>query len=244
VSEHVSRSGAAPGPSLALACALGLALAACAAPLPKPSDYQRQAPPDYLGLIVDNDLLATSRLDQEDRNTAQELLKTYYTTEYSLRAYVDALEDSLANNEQLTKDYSTADAYVGAVSGLSSIGVIFATAVIALPVSGVVWIATSQYIQQYKIDPQIKKAERKLAEAEGLLKLLPDVEKIFDGLVFSETYDEAHRRFKKWATYVKNLEARTARFFAKSGDGQPATGGGADSAPPPAPQQTQPPTHD
>jgi len=217
-----------------LACALGLALIACAAPLHRAGDYQRQVPPDYLGLMVDSDLLTTSQLDQEDRNTAQELLKIYYSTEYSLRAYMDALEDSLAKNEQLTKDYSTADAYVGAVSGLSSIGVIFATAVIALPITGVVWIATSQYIQQYKIDPQIKKTERQLAEAEALLKLFPDVEKVFDGLVFAETYQEARRRLTKWEAYVRNLETRTARFFAKSSDGTSAAGSG-DTGPPPAP---------
>jgi hypothetical protein len=205
---------------------LGLALVSCATPFPKASDYERQVPTDYLGLMVDTDLLDTSRLDAEDKTAAQELLKTYYNTEYSLRTYIDALEAHLAENEQLTKDYSTADAYVGAISGLSSIGVIFATAVVALPVTGVVWIAISQYIQQHKIDPQIKKTERQLAEAEGLLKLLPDVEKIFDGLAFSETYSEAHRRFTKWAVYVKDLEARTAKFFAKIAEGQSKTGDG------------------
>lgn len=206
-------------------------LSACATPLPKPSDYQHQAPADYLGLMVDNDLLNTSRLDQEDRNTAQELLKSYYSIEYSLQAYADALEKNLGVNEKLSKDYSTAEAIVGGIAGLSSIGVIYATAAIAAPIAGVLWIGTSQYIQHYKIDPQIKKAEQRLAEAEGLLKLFPDVEKVFDGLVFAETYDEAHRRLTKWAAYVKNLEARAEKFFARSTDGSAATSPG---APPPS----------
>jgi uncharacterized protein YktA (UPF0223 family) len=203
---------------------LGLTLVSCATPPPKADDYRRQVPSDYLGLMVDTDLLSTSRLDSEDKTAAQELLKTYYTTEYSLRTYIDALEAHLAENEQLTKDYSTADAYVGAVSGLSSIGVIFATAVVALPVTGVVWIAVSQYIQHYKIDPEIARTDRQLTEAQHLLRLFPDIEKIFDGLVYAETYDEAHRRFKKWAVYVKTLEARTAKIFAKTGDGKSETG--------------------
>lgn len=203
---------------------LGLLLASCVAPIPKASDFQRQVPTDYLGLAVDTDLLDTSRLDSEDKIAAQELLKIYYSTEYSLRSYIEALEINLADNEHLSKEYSTAEAFVGGVAGLSSIGVIFATAAIAVPVTGVVWIGVSQYIQHYDIDPQIKKTERRLAEAEGLLKLFPDVEKIFDGLAFAETYSEAHRRFTKWATYVKTLEARTAKFFAKVSDGQPATG--------------------
>ena len=217
---------------------VGLLLVSCAAPAPRASDYQRPVPPDYLGLMVDTDLLDTSRLDAEDKAAAQELLKIYYNTEYSLRTYIEALEASLGENEQLTKDYSTADAYVGAVSGLSSIGVIFATAAIAAPVTGVVWIAISQYIQQYKIDPQIKKTERELAEAEGLLKLFPDVEKIFDGLAFAETYSEAHRRFTKWAVYVKDLETRTAKFFART-----SSESSADKSPgllPVAPPQTSP----
>lgn len=218
---------------------LGLLLASCAAPLPKTSDYQRQVPTDYLGLMVDSDLLNTSRLDQEDRNTAQDLLKSYYSVEYSLGAFTGALEANLDANEQLSKKYSTAEAFVGGIAGLSSIGVIFATAAIAVPVAGVIWIGTSQYIQHYDIEPQIRKAERKLTEVEGLLKMFPDIEKIFNGLVFSETYDEAHRRFKKWAAYVKNLETRTAKFFAKTSDGSPATGSGADS-PPLAPPSTSP----
>ena len=201
---------------------LGLLLAACATPAPKADDFQRPVPPDYLGLMVDTDLLSTSRLDTEDKTTAQELLKIYYGTEYSLRSYIEALEINLAANEHLSREYTTAEAIVGGVAGLSSIGVIFATAAIAVPVTGVIWIGASQYIQHYEIDPQIKKTERRLAEAEGLLKLFPDVEKIFDGLAFSETYDEAHRRFTKWAVYVKTLEVRTAKFFAKTIDGQPA----------------------
>ena len=219
---------------------LGLMLASCATPAPKAGDYQRSVPPDYLGLMVDTDLLSTSRLDSEDKIAAQELLKIYYNTEYSLRTYIEALEANLGENEQLTKDYSTADAYVGAVSGLSSIGVIFATAAIAAPVTGVVWIAISQYIQQYKIDPQIKRTDRQLTEAQALLHLFPDIEKIFDGLAFSETYDEAHRRFKKWAVYVKTLEARTAKFFAKTGDGQSAPGSATPDTPPTPSPQTNP----
>jgi hypothetical protein len=242
LSEIVPKTDAMTGLRAALACALGLALMACAAPLPKASDYQRQVPQDYLGLMVDSDLLTTSRLDQEDRNSAQELLKSYYGAEYSLRTYADALEVNLAANEKLGKDYSTAEAFVGGVAGLSSIGVIFATAAIAVPVTGVIWIGVSQYIQHYEIDPQIKKTEHRLAEAEGLLKLFPDVEKVFDGLAFSETYDEAQRRFKKWSAYVKNLEERTTRFFAKSSDGSTATTPGAAgtspvSPPPPSPSE-------
>jgi hypothetical protein len=207
---------------------MGLVLASCATPAPKASDYQHPVPSDYLGLVVDIDLLGTSRLDSEDKTAAQELLKTYYNTEYSLRTYIEALEANLAANEQLSKKYSTAEAFVGGIAGLSSIGVIFATAAIAVPVAGVIWIGTSQYIQHYEIDPQIKRTDRQLVEAQSLLRLFPDVEKIFDGLAFSETYDEAHRRFTKWAAYVKTLETRTAKFFAKAGDGQPAAG----SAPP------------
>ena len=219
---------------------LGLMLASCATPAPRASDYQHFVPPDYLGLTVDTDLLSTSRLDSEDKAAAQELLKTYYNTEYSLRTYIEALEGNLAENEHLSKEYTTAEAIVGGIAGLSAIGVIYATAAIAVPVAGVIWIGASQYIQHYEIDPQIKKTERQLAGAEALLKLFPDVEKIFDGLVYAETYDEAHRRFKKWAVYVKTLEVRTAKFFAKTGDGQPAPGSATPDTPPTPSPQTNP----
>jgi hypothetical protein len=219
---------------------LGLTLVSCATPPPTASDSQRSVPEDYLGLMVDRDLLSTSRLDQEDKTAAQELLKIYYGTEYSLRSYIEALEANLADNEHLSKEYTTAEAIVGGVAGLSSIGVIFATAAIAVPVAGVVWIGASQYIQHYEIDPHIKKTERRLAEAEALLKLFPDVEKIFDGLAFSETYDEAYRRYTKWSTYVKTLEARTAKFFAKTSAAQPATGSPAPATPATSLPQTNP----
>jgi hypothetical protein len=129
---------------------------------------------------------------------------------------------------------------VGGIAGLSSIAVIFSTAAIAVPIAGVVWIGVSQYIQHYEIDPQIKKTGHRIAEAEGLLKLFPDVEKVFDGLAFAETHDEAHRRFKKWGAYVNDLEARTARFFAKSSDGPPASGSGAAGPLHPAPPPISP----
>jgi hypothetical protein len=209
-------------PWVALLVALELAVTACATPPPLASDYNRQVPADYLGLVVDSDLLSTSRLDSEDKAAAQELLKTYYNTEYSLRVYIEALEANLAENENLSKEYTTAEAIVGGIAGLSSIGVIFSTAAIAIPITGVVWIGTSQYIQHYDIDPQIKKTDRRLVEAQTLLALFPDVEKLFNALAFAETYSEVHRRFTKWSAYVRNLEERTSRFFAKAGGQQPA----------------------
>ncbi|OGW68820.1 MAG: hypothetical protein A3A88_09245 [Nitrospirae bacterium RIFCSPLOWO2_01_FULL_62_17] len=201
---------------------LGLLLVACATPPPKAGDYRRQVPSDYLGLVVDSDLLSTSRLDSEDKAVAQELLKTYYNTEYSLRVYIEALEANLAENERLGNEYTTAEAIVGGIAGLSSIGVIYATAAIAVPIAGVLWIGASQYIQHYEIDPQIKKTDRQLVEAQRLLTLFPDVEKLFNALAFAETYSEVHRRFIKWSAYVKNLEERTSRFFAKAGGQPPA----------------------
>lgn len=238
--ESFPKTGAMTGLRIALVCALGLTLMACAAPVPRASDYQRPVPPDYLGLTVDTDLLSTSRLDSEDKSAAQEMLKTYHNTEYGLRVYIEALESNLAGNEHLSKKYSTAEAFVGGIAGLSSIAVIFSTAAIAVPIAGVVWIGVSQYIQHYEIDPQIKKTEHRIAEAERLLNLFPDVEKVFDGLAFAETYDEAHRRFKKWGAYVNDLEARTARFFAKSSDGPPASGSGAAGPLPPTPPLISP----
>ncbi|OGW64243.1 MAG: hypothetical protein A3H49_07470 [Nitrospirae bacterium RIFCSPLOWO2_02_FULL_62_14] len=201
---------------------LGLLLVSCATPPPKAGDYRRQVPSDYLGLVVDSDLLSTSRLDSEDKAVAQELLKTYYNTEYSLRVYIEALEANLAENERLGNEYTTAEAIVGGIAGLSSIGVIYATAAIAVPIAGVLWIGASQYIQHYEIDPQIKKTDRQLVEAQRLLTLFPDVEKLFNALAFAETYSEVHRRFIKWSAYVKNLEERTSRFFAKAGGQPPA----------------------
>lgn len=227
-------------PWAVLMAALGLVVTACATPPPKASDFNRQVPADYLGLVVDSDLLNTSRLDSEDKAVAQELLKTYYNTEYSLRVYIEALEANLAENELLSKEYTTAEAIVGGIAGLSSIGVIYATAAIAVPIAGVIWIGTSQYIQHYEIDPQIKKTDRQLVEAQALLTLFPDVEKLFNALAFAETYTEVHRRFIKWSAYVKNLEERTARFFAKAGGQQPAPGSH-DPGPSPVPAPSESP---
>ena len=230
-------------PWVLLLGALGLVVTACATPPPNVSDYRRQVPADYLGLVVDSDLLSTSRLDSEDKAVAQELLKTYYDTEYSLRVYIEALEANLAENEKLSKEYTTAEAIVGGIAGLSSIGVIFSTAAIAIPITGVVWIGASQYIQHYEIDPQIKKTERRLVEAQSLLTLFPDVEKLFNALAFAETYTEVHRRFTKWSAYVKNLEERTTRFFAKVGGQQPAPEGHDHGTSPVTPPSESPPAN-
>ncbi len=79
---------------------------------------------------------------------------------------------------------------------------------------------------------QIKKTDRQLTEAQNLIALFPDIEKLFNALAFAETYSEVHRRFIKWAAYVKTLEARTAKFFAKTSDGPSAP----ERAQPPVPQ--------
>lgn len=237
--SHGRSNGMAPrNPTMTLlrtiaALALGLCLAACATPVPSAGDFQRPVPEDYLGLKVDIDLLETSRLDREDRREAQEMLKMYYGAEHSLREYIAALETNRDANEELERKYSVAETITGGVAGLSSIGVVFSTAALAAPISGVLWIGVSQYIQNFDIEPKIKQADRHLADAQRILSLFTDVEKLFNGVAFAESYDEAHRRFRKWGAYVTDLEARTAKFFAKTGGASPPAP--AAPAPPPTP---------
>ena len=96
-----------------------LFIMSCATPVPKAGDYYQQVPQSYLGLHVDIDLLSTSKLSQDNRRVAEELLNSYYSAEHSLTEYITALEMNLDANEQLKNKYTIADSIVGGLVGFS-----------------------------------------------------------------------------------------------------------------------------
>ena len=91
---------------------------------------------------------------------AEELLDSYYSAEHTVAEYVTALETNLDANEQLKNKYTVADSIVGGLASLSSPAVIFATAPIAAPIAGAIWIAIGLSIQQFNIAPQIKEGRK------------------------------------------------------------------------------------
>ena len=102
-----------------------------------------------MGLPVDLDLLATARLSQDKKRVGEEFLIFFHNCETSLTDYMDALEKNLEANEELSKKYSIVDAIVGGVAGFSSPAVIFATAAIAIPIAGAIWVAAGLTIQKF-----------------------------------------------------------------------------------------------
>jgi len=192
-----------------------LFIMSCATPVPHAGDYYQQVPQSYLGLHVDIDLLSTSKLSQDNRRVAEELLNSYYSAEHSLTEYITALEMNLDANEQLKNKYTVADSIVGGLAGLSSIGVIFTTAAIAAPVAGVVWIGVGLTIQHVNIGPEIEEARRRLNEAQRLAQIFPEVRRAFRAVVFADSDVDADRRFKIWNVFSENLKIKVLHFFAK-----------------------------
>ncbi len=73
-------------------------------------------------------------------------------------------------------------------------------------------------IQQFNIAPQIEEGRKRLDDAQEFLKPFPDIEKVFDGLIFAESETEATRRFKKWEAYIESIKAKASHFFVKPVD--------------------------
>lgn len=187
----------------------------CATPVPKASDHYQQVSQTDMGLSVDLDLLATAKLSEDKKRLGKELLNVLNSSENSLTDHVDALERNLEANEKLSKKYAIADAIVGGLAGLSSIGVIFTTAAIAAPVAGVVWIGVGLTIQHVNIGPEIEEARRRLNEAQRLAQIFPEVRRAFRAVVFADSDVDADRRFKIWNVFSENLKIKVLHFFAK-----------------------------
>ncbi len=191
-----------------------LLLVACVPPNPRPQDYYREVSASDTGLTIDRDLLASAKLSEEQKHSGEELLLFFHSAESSLESYIDALEKNLETTETLGRKYGTADAIVGGVSGLSSPAIIFATAAVAVPIAGAIWIAIGQSIQQFEINPKIEKSRAHLKEARRLLDLLPDTVTAFRGLVFADTEAEATKRFRHWHRYLENVKHKVLHFFS------------------------------
>lgn len=170
---------------------------------------------EHVGLYLDLDLLRTSRLSQDQQQLGEKFLNFFYLVEISLADYIDALEKNLAANDQLKNKYTIADSLVGGLAGLSAPSVILATAAVAVPIAGAIWVGVGLSIQQFDVEPQIEEGRRRLAEANALAQHLPDVEKAFDAVAFADSDEEADRRFKKWQVLIEDLKKKTSRFFAQ-----------------------------
>jgi hypothetical protein len=154
-----------------------------------------------------------AKLSESQKRSGQELLLFFHSAESSLERYIEALEKNLDANETLSKQYGTADAIVGGVAGLSSPAIIFATAAVAVPIAGALWIGIGQSVQQFQISPEIETVRERLQGARRLLQLLPDTVTAFRGLVFADTETDADRRFKHWQRYLEKIRKTVLHFF-------------------------------
>jgi hypothetical protein len=195
-----------------------LLMASCATPVPRPADYYGEVPKTEMGLAVDLDLLATAKLSQDKRQVGEELLAFFHTAETSFENYIGALETNIGANAELKEKYAISEAVIGGVTGISSPAIIFATAAVAIPVAGAIWIAVGESIQRFNIKPRIDVARHSLDEARRITRLFPDIITAFRGLVFSSSETEADRRFMQWQAYIENLRTKASAYFIKSGD--------------------------
>ncbi len=174
-----------------------------------------QAASEDIAYTIDMDLLATAKLEEEIKQRAETALVSFRRLEKRLTDYIHALQDNLRENEELDEQYDVAEAIVGALSGITAIGVVFATGVVAVPIIGAVAVVTGVGIQHYSLKPTDREAKRRLEEASRLADQLPDIERAFDALVFAGDETEALRRYKRWEAYVKDFDGRTEHFFRR-----------------------------
>ncbi|MBU6433798.1 MAG: hypothetical protein KJS98_10840 [Nitrospirae bacterium] len=188
----------------------------CATPAPHPADYYiPQVPETDIGLVVDLDLLATAKLSDDNKRTGEKLLILFHSAETAFECYIEMAESSIEANEQLKEKYATTEAIVGGVAGISSPAIIFATAAVAIPIAGALYIGVGQMIQTLDIKPQLRLARDHIDEARRITHVFPDIGAAFRGLVFAPSESEAERRFKQWSAYIEGVVGRVSRFFTE-----------------------------
>jgi len=192
-----------------------LFMASCATPVPPRGDFYHEVPKTEMGLAVDLDLLATASLAQDKKRIGEELLSIFHTAETSFENYIDALDTNIAANEELKEQYALSEAVIGGLTGIASPAIIFATAAVAIPIAGAIWIAVGESIQRFDVKPKIDEANHSVDEARRITRLFPDIITAFRGLVFSNSETEAERRFMLWQAYIENLRTKSTEYLTK-----------------------------
>jgi hypothetical protein len=194
---------------------VALFVASCATPVPLRGDFYHEVPRSEIGLAVDLDLLATANLAQDKKRIGEELLSIFHTAETSFENYIGALDTNIAANEEIKEQYAISEAVIGGLTGIASPAIIFATAAVAIPIAGAIWIALGETIQRFDVKPKIDEANHSVDEARRITRLFPDIITAFRGLVFSSSETEADRRFMLWQAYIENLRKKSTEYFTK-----------------------------
>jgi len=194
---------------------VALFVASCATPVPPRGDFYHEVLRSEMGLAVDLDLLATANLAQDKKRIGEELLSVFHSAETSFENYIGALDTNIAANEEIKEEYAISEAVIGGVTGIASPAIIFATAAVAIPIAGAIWIAVGESIQRFDVKPKIDEAKHSVDEARRITRLFPDIITAFRGLVFSSSETEADRRFMLWQAYIENLRKKSTEYFTK-----------------------------
>jgi hypothetical protein len=109
----------------------------CVTAVPKGFDFaDRPIAKNDIAFNIDMELLSTARLPDALKVEANSHLQAFRRVESSLNAYIKALEGNLSANDDLNERYNTWEAIIGTVSGVTAIGVLFASGVVVVPVLG------------------------------------------------------------------------------------------------------------
>jgi hypothetical protein len=196
-------------------------LTSCVTAVPKGSDFaDRPIDKGDIAFTIDRELLSTARLPDSLKAKASSHLQAFRHVETSLNAYIKALEGNLTANDDLNERYNTWEAIIGTVSGITAIGVLFASGVVVVPVLGAVAVLAGLGVQHYSIAPTEREARRRLDEAKRLADQSPDIERAFDALVFAGDETEATRRYKRWEAYLVDFEEKARQFFNRYAGGR------------------------
>lgn len=193
----------------------------CVSAVPKGSDFaDRPIAQDDIAFTIDMELLSTAQLPDSLKAAANAHLQAFRRVETSLNAYIKALEGSLNAIDDLNERYNTWEAIIGTVSGITAIGVLFASAAVVVPILGAVAVLAGVGVQHYSIVPTERDTRRRLDEAKRLADQLPDIERAFDALLFAGDETEATRRYKRWEAYLIDFEDKTRQFFSRYAGGR------------------------
>jgi hypothetical protein len=149
---------------------------------------------------LDVQAIEASQLNSQQKITARAQLISYYEFKKRLNAIIKANDDTLTHNISLNNGYSTVDAVVGGVGGISALATIIASWSVVVPVASGVWNLIGLAVQKFNVTPQINLGSSLEKQYKDLLPDFAEIHTSFRNCVTATTASDAATLYREWGS--------------------------------------------
>lgn len=190
-------------------------LSSCATIAPLASSYYTEVPSSKEQLKKDIELISLSLISKSDKIFAEKILFEYYAYKTSLNNMVTGNDIILSKNYKLNNIYSTTNAIVGGVGGLSALATLLASWTVIVPVATGVWDLVGLGIQKYNIKPEIEKGEKLRALYLQNNGKFDTAREYFEKFVLNSNKKEAVKYYNLWKEETEKVLKEVSPIFER-----------------------------